>query len=73
MIQDGWYGVFLREVFWELNIDYINLTEPLRNYVKANGLRWYRDLYTNDAHPTEQENRLITNFIANHLTEHYGY
>lgn len=73
MIHKGWYEVFLREVFGELNIDYLDLTEPLRNYVKANGLRWYRDLYTNDAHPTEQENRLITNFIATHLTEHYGY
>lgn len=73
MIHEGWYEVFLREVFGELNIDYVNLTEPLRNYLKTNGRRWYRDLYTNGAHPTEQENIVITNFIAKHLTEHYDY
>ena len=73
MIHQGWYEVFLSEVFVELNIDYINLTEPLRDYVEGNGLRWYKDLYTNGAHPTEQENILMTNFIANHLTELYDY
>jgi len=42
MIHQVWYEVFLREVFGELNIDYINLTEPLRNYVKVNALKRLR-------------------------------
>jgi hypothetical protein len=73
MIHKGWYESFLSEVFGELNIDYMNLTEPFRDYVKRNGLRWYRDLYTNHSHPTEQENVVLTNFIAHHLTRLYDH
>ena len=72
MIHEGWYRKFLRQVFGELNIDYLDLTEPLRDYVKDNGLKWY-NLYGSGSHPDAQDNVMITEFIADYLIERYDY
>ncbi len=65
ILHEGWYRVFLRRVLEELKIDYIDFTEPLREYVKASGIKWY-ELYSNSAHPDKKENIVI----AKHITEH---
>jgi len=73
MIHQGWYEVWLREVFHDLSIDYFDLTPALREYVKANGLRWYKDLYKFHCHPDEQENMMIARMISDYLIERYDY
>ncbi|MCZ6593945.1 MAG: hypothetical protein O6943_03410 [Bacteroidetes bacterium] len=70
ILHEGWYQVFLREVLEELKIDYIDFTEPLREYVKASGIKWY-ELYPNSSHPDNKENIVIAKHIAEHLVKNY--
>ncbi len=71
MIHEGWQEVFLKKVFYDLKIDYIDLKKPLKDHLETNDLKWYKDLYRLKSHPDDELNQLIATFLANYLTVNY--
>jgi len=67
LIQEGWYEVFLRDVFNQYEIGYIDTANPLREYLYSNGLSWLQDLYPLDNHPDAKQNEIIAQHIYDSL------
>jgi hypothetical protein len=69
----GWREEFLTTLLRAEGIDYIDLKEPLLRRLRQSNLRWWRDVYGLENHPTVSENQLLAGYIAQCLTERYGY
>ena len=72
LIKEGWYERYLHNILLTNNIDYIDMKKPLNKYMNNEMLQWY-EVYSNNNHPTEKENQLMSDFIADHLRQKYGY
>lgn len=74
LIHDGWYEKFLKGVFKDLEIDYLDMKVPLKSYLEHKGLVWWKDLYKlPKAHPCRMENRAMVGYIADYIIKKYGY
>jgi len=71
MIHKGWYEIFLKKTFTDLDVNYLDLTEPLKKYLDSNNLKWYSDLYRLRNHPDARENEVISGIIKNYLLNNY--
>ncbi len=67
LIQEGWEELFMRDLLQGLAIDYVDMQGPLTSHIEANGLLWWRDVYTLSAHPDQTENQLMADAIHGHL------
>lgn len=68
----GWYEPFVREVFNDLDIDYIDIKPILKRYIEVSNMTW-SDLYPVSFHPDEKENRVIARYLSREFMKMYGY
>ena len=69
----GWREEFFIALLEAEGVDYIFLKPPLHQRVADEHLRWWRDLYALQSHPTAAENRFLAGHIARCLHDRYGY
>jgi hypothetical protein len=71
--HQGWREEFLTTLLRAEGVDYIFLKPPLLQRIEDEHLRWWRDVYGLQSHPTAAENRFLAGHIARCLHERYGY
>ncbi|HEY1335477.1 MAG TPA: hypothetical protein VGF31_14540 [Myxococcaceae bacterium] len=69
----GWREEFFIALLDSVGADYIFLKPALLQRVQEQNLRWWRDVYRLQSHPTAAENRFLAGHIARCLHERHGY
>ncbi len=69
----GWREEFFTALLESQGVDYVYLKPALLQRVEEEQLRWWRDVYGLQSHPTAAENRFLAAHIARCLHERYGY
>jgi hypothetical protein len=73
LVHDGWYEAFARDTLTRMGIDYVDLKPALAKRVNDRHLKWWKDVYTEREHPSEEENLVFATEIAKHLHQEFGY